>query len=148
MKSMLRCVAIVLLLGLTSGLAASGDVRSSLRSLNAIVAEAASVTGVTLRIDRKQTRPGGLIGVRIENRSSQEVGYSLLYDLARFDQGRWIRVSVRPVVTPRFVLEPGLNSPWQKLRLRRNTRVGLYRLRKQIDLAGLRKVVKATFRVS
>jgi hypothetical protein len=106
---------------------------------------------VKLEIDKKRVGAGGVVRVRVNNRSSQEVAYGYEYELARFKNGAWVEVRHGPVFEPRFVLSPDSKGSWQKIDIPRQAASGLYRIRKWVEPGGAPQgkefPIKATFRV-
>lgn len=106
---------------------------------------------VKLEVDRKRVGAGGIVRVRVNNRSAQEVAYGYDYELARFKNGIWVQLKHRPVFAPRFVLLPDSKGRWQKIGIPRQAASGLYRIRKWVEPSeapeGTEFPIKATFRV-
>lgn len=71
---------------------------------NALTSYGASSSSVEVRlgIDKKSVGLGGAVRVRIENFGTQDVAYGYEYELARFKNGSWVRLPVRPVFMPRL----------------------------------------------
>src|SRR3954447_12803994 len=105
-----------------------------------------SSAGVKLVMRKESVEPGGDVRMRVDNGSGREFSYGLQYELARFSRGFWIRIPVKPVFEPRFVLQPGAVGAWQQIHIRRDARQGLYRVRKRGYLSNIgRRTLEATF---
>ena len=108
----------------------------------------------TLRLgaNRDYSRPGGGVQVRIENDTTSEVIYGLQYELAVRKKGAWIRLSTRPVFSPRLFVAPESVSAWQRIPIPKEAAPGRYRIRKQVQIVLAERTAKrqidTTFRVS
>lgn len=146
MTTRLIYLIVIPLLSLMSG---AGVVKGlGLNLLENRVAKAFSAGKIALVTDRSRVPAGGTLRVQLENRSWQDVWYGYQYELARFGDGKWIRVPVRPVFAPRFLVEANMDSPWQAITLPRKAISGRYRIRKWVEPVESRKrPVGVTFRV-
>lgn len=110
-----------------------------------------STIRVRLGVDKKSVRSGGTVRVRIENFSNRDMAWGYFYELARWQEGKWLPLPPRHVFAPRLVVRAGTVGEWQRIRVPRHAVPGIYRIRKWVEPIGLdrhgRIAVKAAVRV-
>lgn len=125
-------LTVAVLIGLmASARSAAGSSGTLLNSQNRFVGSSETVQ---LRANRGYTRPGGGVQVRLENNTKNEVAYGFEYELAIWKKGSWVRLSTRPVFSPRLFVQPESVSAWQRIPVPKKATPGRYRIQKQVEI--------------
>jgi hypothetical protein len=136
-KTLIGSVAVAVLLGVSVMGAGARESSHSCRVMMPLCGVSrVSAPAVGLAVNRRKAKAGGAVQVRIENRGKQEVAYGYDYELARFENGFWLRLETKPVFDPRFFLVPGAKGPWQRIQIPRDAVPGRYRIRKWVERVG------------
>jgi hypothetical protein len=112
---------------------------------------AAESLDVVLAIDRHTASAGGVVRVRVENRSSVDVVSNPRYALARRTNGSWVALPTGPFFAPQIVVRARTAGSWQSVGIPRRAVAGRYRVRKWVRAVGSRhpsRLIQATFSVS
>jgi hypothetical protein len=155
MKPKMRSLGILMLVltlgGFSNAAVANTVGYSGGNSALTTYAATSSTIGIRLGIDRKNVRSGGTVRVRIENFSNRDVAWGYFYELAHWQEGKWLLLPPHHVFAPRLVVRAGTVGEWQAIPIPRHAVPGLYRIRKWVEPVASghheRIAVKATFRV-
>jgi hypothetical protein len=149
-KRSLGSLILVLALGAFSNVAVARTVGHTVdNSALTRYAATSSTIGIRLGIDKKNVGSGGTERVRIENVSNRDVAWGYFYELARWQEGKWLVLPPHHVFAPRLVVRAGTVGEWQAIPIPPHVVPGLYRIRKWVEPVASghhqRIAVKATF---
>jgi Bacterial Ig-like domain len=104
-----------------------------------------------LTLSRPFVPSGGILRARIENLGTEGVSYGLFYSLEKYQDHGWQRLSDGKSFAPSFHLSAGQAGECQRIRIPKDSKAGLYRIRKKVAFEGKKKigwkVLSKTFQV-